>query len=162
MPDEQTAKLVAEAVLIPIYGTKFVGKEKPFKTISTNGMWIINIGPRSKLEDYIMLQIARKDGRVSIMNTGEREQKVVKRSEGLVPYSATAVLIAEAVSTPIYGQDSVRLERPFEAVGKGRMGCAGHPQAAVPDKVFGVTKGGVGLVELSREDACVFRVTHGK
>jgi len=91
VPDEQTAKLIAKAIWVPIYGTKFV-KENRFKCTSTNGMWVIDIGSRNNLEDYVILRISRHDGRVSIGNTGEGDQKSVRPSDGLVPNSPTAVL----------------------------------------------------------------------
>ena len=46
---------------------------------------------------------------------------------GFVPDQQTAVLIAEAVLTPIYGHEHIESERPFTARLEGnRLDCARH------------------------------------
>jgi hypothetical protein len=39
---EQTAKTIAEAVLIPIYGKENIDKQKPFKIQLKDNTWIVN------------------------------------------------------------------------------------------------------------------------
>lgn len=41
VPSEQTARTIAEAVLVPIYGKDNISRQKPFKTKITGDIWII-------------------------------------------------------------------------------------------------------------------------
>jgi len=41
VPDATTAQIIAEAVLIPIYGKETVLSERPFKAILKGNFWII-------------------------------------------------------------------------------------------------------------------------
>jgi hypothetical protein len=66
-----------------------------------------------------------------------------------VPDSRTAVRVAEAVLVPVYGEDTVKKERPFTAKLKGdvwtvegTMYCAGPDGKLVP----GICPGGVAVV----------------
>jgi len=77
-----------------------------------------------------------------------------------VPDSDTAVKIAEAVLVPVYGKKQVESERPFRAKLKdgvwtvrGTLHC---PDAAE------VCTGGVAVVEISKKDASVISMRHGK
>lgn len=74
---------------------------------------------------------------------------------GYVPDAETAIRIAEAVSTPIYGQAQIQREKPFHAVlSKGVWTVTGTlPRGKA---------GGVALAEISRKDGRVLRVIHGK
>ena len=74
---------------------------------------------------------------------------------GFVPDDRTAIQIAEAVLTPIYGAEAVKHERPFTASLKdGVWTVVGSlPRGGV---------GGVALVEISRKDGRVQRVSHGR
>jgi hypothetical protein len=74
---------------------------------------------------------------------------------GFVPDEQTAVQIAEAVLTPIYGADTIKRERPFTATLKdGVWTVVGSPQ--------GGAFGGAALVEISKKDGRIERVTHGR
>lgn len=75
--------------------------------------------------------------------------------DGFVPDGATAKSIAEAVAIPIYGEQAIKRQRPYVA--------------RLSNDVWTVTGslptgevGGVFLVEVSKDDARVIRVTHGK
>jgi hypothetical protein len=41
VPLETTAKQIAEAVLVPIYGQKLISAQKPFKVVLKDGVWIV-------------------------------------------------------------------------------------------------------------------------
>ena len=41
VPDSTTAVKIAEAVLIPVYGTEQVQAERPFKAVLENAVWTI-------------------------------------------------------------------------------------------------------------------------
>ncbi len=76
-------------------------------------------------------------------------------ASGFVPDSATATRIAEAVLIPVYGQEQVAAERPlFCALSGGVWTCRGRLAAG---KV-----GGVAEVQISKRDARILRMTHGR
>ena len=74
---------------------------------------------------------------------------------GFVPDEQTAIQIAAAVLTPIYGEEAVKHQRSFAATLKdGVWTVVGAlPHGAV---------GGVAPVEMSSKDGRVLRVTHGR
>ena len=163
VPDKDTAVRVAEAVLIPIYGTELTFKEKPLTAVLTNEMWIIKNNSRPNSETNIILRISKKDARISLVNAAKHALQASRRGQGVVPDATTAARIAEAVLTPIYGQELVSHERPFKSVLKEKVWIVqGTLHQGLMDRFFGPTKGGVGIVELSREDAAILRVSHGK
>jgi len=98
----------------------------------------------------------------------------VRPTEGFVPDSATAVVIAEAVLIPIYGKERIQSERPFTATLKddvwsisGTLHCpapntgdisGAHPKA----RAFQNCMGGVATVEISKVDAHIISMIHGK
>lgn len=74
---------------------------------------------------------------------------------GFVPDSSTAVRIAEAVLTPVYGATVVENERPFSAsLLRGVWTVRGNIQHGVP--------GGVAMVQIAKTDGRILRMTHGK
>jgi len=83
---------------------------------------------------------------------------------GYVPDSTTAVKIAEAVLAPVYGEKHIESERPFTATLKngvwtvtGTLHC--------PDGKGGTTMvcdGGVAEVRISKDDARISFMSHGK
>ncbi|HEY7895907.1 MAG TPA: NTF2 fold immunity protein [Gemmatimonadaceae bacterium] len=74
---------------------------------------------------------------------------------GFVPDSLTAVRVAVAIWTPIYGEKQIASEGPYRAVLRGDVWTVtGHlPLGYV---------GGGAEAELSRRDARILRVGHGK
>jgi hypothetical protein len=75
--------------------------------------------------------------------------------DGFVPDEETAVRVAEAILAPIYGQGNIDRQKPLKAVFK--------------DGVWTVTGtlpsgkvGGVAVIEISKADARVNRVSHGR
>jgi NTF2 fold immunity protein len=88
--------------------------------------------------------------------TMSAEQKHrVKRAAGFVPDGATAVKIAEAVLVPIYGEAQIARERPFHATLNGKTWVV---RGTLPPGDVG----GVALAEISKEDARILRISHGK
>lgn len=74
---------------------------------------------------------------------------------GFVPDEKTAIDIAKAIWSPIYGEEKIKKEKPFHAV--------------LSDNVWTVTgtlpkglKGGVAIVEIAKEDGRILYVSHGK
>ena len=80
--------------------------------------------------------------------------------EGFVPDSATATRIAEAVWIPIYGEKHIRDERPYVARLNGDVWrVVGSFPPAPPGQMW---LGGRALVEISKRDGRILRVSHGK
>jgi hypothetical protein len=85
-------------------------------------------------------------------------------ASGYVPDSKTAVKIAEAVLVPVYGEKQIRSELPLTATLKngvwtvtGTLRC--------PDGKGGTTTscdGGVAEVRISKNDARILYMLHGK
>jgi len=82
-----------------------------------------------------------------------------KPESGYVPDSRTATMIAEAVLVPVYGEKQIESERPFTAKLKdgiwtvtGTLRC---PDGRVCD-------GGVAEVRISKDDARILYMLHGK
>jgi hypothetical protein len=76
---------------------------------------------------------------------------------GAVPDARTALVIAKAILTPIYGEE-LRGEEPFRATLKGdrwtvqgTLNCGGR-----------FCKGGVAEIEIAKSDGRVVSISHGK
>jgi NTF2 fold immunity protein len=83
---------------------------------------------------------------------------------GYVPDSATAVQIAEAVLVPIYGKKQIESEKPFTATLEGDVWTVGGTLRCPDGKGGTTTKcdGGVAVVKISKMDARILFVIHGK
>jgi hypothetical protein len=80
--------------------------------------------------------------------------------DGFVPDSATAVAIAVAVWTPIYGASRIASERPYSAtLEDGIWTVLGSLPEAPPGYA---TVGGVALAEISKADGRILRISHGR
>ncbi|APV48322.1 hypothetical protein BWI17_00660 [Betaproteobacteria bacterium GR16-43] len=75
---------------------------------------------------------------------------------GYVPDAETAVQIAVAVWSPIYGREKIEQEKPYRAVLKGDV------WTVVGSLPSAYQLGGVAEIEISKKDGRVLRVTHGK
>ncbi len=73
---------------------------------------------------------------------------------GFVPDEATAIKIAEAVWTPIYG-DILKDGRPFHAK---LIGDVWHIEGSMPKDALG----GVAEAEIAKADGKILRVSHGQ
>lgn len=74
---------------------------------------------------------------------------------GYVPDAATAIKIAEAVWLPIYGEETLKDERPFTArLVKGVWVVEG----TLPKDLVG----GTAYAEISKETGCILNVMHFK
>lgn len=75
--------------------------------------------------------------------------------EGYVPNAQTAIQIAVAVWSPIYGAKKIQDEKPFTAkLAKGVWIVEG----SLPKG----WKGGVAIAEIAKSDGRILRVSHGK
>jgi hypothetical protein len=83
---------------------------------------------------------------------------------GFVPDSKTAIAVAEAVLIPVYGKNQIESERPFRATLQNDVWTVGGTLRC-PDGKGGVTTqcdGGVAIVTISKKDARVLSMIHGK
>jgi hypothetical protein len=72
-----------------------------------------------------------------------------------VPDNITAIKIAEAVWTPIYGREAIEKEKPFEAT----LECQVWTVKGTLPKGFA---GGVAVARISKRDGKIIEVFHGK
>ena len=62
--DEETAKKIAEAVWLPIYG-KGIEKEEPFVAVLNNGVWTVRgTLPKNYMGGVAEIQISKDDGKI--------------------------------------------------------------------------------------------------
>lgn len=80
--------------------------------------------------------------------------------EGFVPNEETAIKIAEAVLVPIYGIEEIKQEQPL--VAKLKRGVWVVSGTIHPDSSGAITKGGTAVIEISKADGRILRVSHGK
>jgi hypothetical protein len=87
----------------------------------------------------------------------------------LVPDKATAIKIADAILAKMYGEKTIRRERPLVATLEGDVWTVqGTFKPPVPPGTSKNNlasldaKGGVALIEISKSKGCILRVTHGK
>jgi hypothetical protein len=78
-----------------------------------------------------------------------------KPKDGFVPDTVTAIWIAEAVLSSIYGEEKIKSERPFKATLKNDVWTV---EGSLPEG----WRGGVAIVEISKQDGRILRVSHGK
>ena len=78
-----------------------------------------------------------------------------KPAAGYVPDAATAIRIAVAVWGPIYGEKKIASEAPFRAVLNENVWTV---EGSLPKGHVG----GVAIAEISKIDARVLRISHGK
>ena len=72
VPDQTTAAILAETILKPIYGDENIDKQKPFKVILKNNVWII-LGtlPEGFMGGVAMIEISKKDAKVIRVSHGK-------------------------------------------------------------------------------------------
>ena len=86
---------------------------------------------------------------------GEAQEHSVTRTNGYVPDAKTAIKIAVAVWEPIYGEKQIAKEKPYKATLTNGVWV-------VEGTLHGASKGGVAVAEVSKSDAKILWVSHGK
>lgn len=82
------------------------------------------------------------------------QQHSYRPKDGFVPDEKTAIRVAEAVLTPIYGEKQIKSEEPFSAkLHSGTWIVSGTIAEGV--------EGGVAEIKISKRDGTVISVTHG-
>ena len=75
---------------------------------------------------------------------------------GYVPDAATARKIAEAVWTPIYGKRDPGMGKPYEVILKDNVWTVEGVNTLPPGM-----EGGSAIIEISKMDGRILRVSHG-
>ena len=78
-----------------------------------------------------------------------------KPQNGYVPDAETAIKIAVAVWTPIYGKGSIERQKPYQATLRNGIW---YVTGSLPKN----TLGGVAEAEISRDDGRIIRIIHGQ
>jgi hypothetical protein len=84
-----------------------------------------------------------------------------KPKSGYVPDSRTAVQVAEAVLIPVYGEKQIESERPFTATLKNGVWTV-TGTFRCPEGTPASCAGGVAEVRISKDDARILYMLHGK
>lgn len=73
VPDENTANLIALAILTNIYGSKKINDELPFQVTLKNGVWIVEGAPlpENKAGGVVIIKLLKSDGRVLYVSHGK-------------------------------------------------------------------------------------------
>ena len=78
----------------------------------------------------------------------------VRPPEGYVPDGKTAIAIAIAVWTPIYGDKQIELQKPYVAkLYRNKWTVTGSTHGGL---------GGVAIAVIAKDNGAVIRVSHGK
>lgn len=92
-----------------------------------------------------------------------------KPADGYVPNQETAVKIAVAVWTPIYGKNEIENQAPYNVSLKNGIwtvtGSIPEAETTLDEngkKVIFVTVGGVALIQISKDDGRIIGVSHGQ
>ena len=92
---------------------------------------------------------------VSVILASASQKHSYVPPKGFVPDEKTAIRIAAAVWSPIYGEEEIRSEKPFVASLKSGVWTV---QGSLPKG----WDGGVAIAEISKSDGRILRVSHGK
>lgn len=92
---------------------------------------------------------------ITVPSTFAGDKHFYQPRDGFVPDETTAVRIAEAVLIPVYGEEKIKNERPFKAILRKDIWI-------VEDSLPEGWLGGVAIVEISKKDGRIYRMSHGK
>ena len=85
----------------------------------------------------------------------ETKQHNYRPAAGYVPNEETAIKIAVAVWSPIYGKGEIEKEKPYKAVLRDGIW---YVSGSLPADYVG----GVAEAEIAKEDGRILRISHGK
>jgi hypothetical protein len=87
------------------------------------------------------------------------DHKSIIREEGFVPDSTTAVNVAIAILSPIYGREDIELEKPFHAVLINGIWIV---EGTNEDRYTEGFVGGIAHIEIRKKDCKVMKVWHDR
>lgn len=159
LPDSQTALRVGTSVLTGVLGTEAVSTHAPFTALQIGESWHLS-GKVLPGWTYpaIILELARSDARVvrlAYSRGPDAEPVDFSPETGFVPDAATAIGVATAVLTPVYGPGPIERQKPLLAV--------------LTDDVWSVrgqladgALGGVASISINQRDGRIVRMTHSR
>jgi hypothetical protein len=72
IPDETTARAVAEAVLVPIYGKEHIEAQKPLTANLVRGVWHVRgVLPANMLGGVAVVEISKQSGEILRVSHGK-------------------------------------------------------------------------------------------
>ena len=77
VPNEQTAVRIAEAVLIPIYGSQHMKAERPYKATLENGVWEVR-GTLQPLSAKILPSIFTMKGGTAVVRIRQSDGQIIE------------------------------------------------------------------------------------
>ena len=96
---------------------------------------------------------------VTILYAAEAQHNY-RPATGYVPDEETAIKIAIAVWSPIYGKERLENEKPFNAILRNGIW---YVSGSLPKAEKGeIIVGGVAEAEIAEDDGRIIRVSHGK
>ena len=93
------------------------------------------------------------------LSYGSTEKHSATPAKGFVPDKETAITIAIAVWTPIYGKKQIEKQKPYRAK---LIDGVWFVQGTLNHSKKEIKVGGVAMAEISKTDGRIIRVSHGK
>jgi hypothetical protein len=106
------------------------------------------------MKKIIMLMGFSLVGISIVLVAGSRQRSYVP-PEGFVPNEKTAIRIAVAVWSPIYGEEKIEAEKPFVATLKNGVWMV---HGSLPKGLAG----GVAIAQIAKRDGRILQVSHGR
>ena len=91
----------------------------------------------------------------TVVYASDAQKHNYKPAMGYVPDQETAIRIAVAVWSPIYGKEQIEKEKPYKAILKNGIW---YVTGSLPEGWLG----GVAEAEINKESGCIIRISHGQ
>ena len=105
--------------------------------------------------DYLQEQKSNRTAQPKAHQTATDSSKGLPLNDVVVSSEQTAIQIAVAAWTPIYGKDNIERQKPYKAWLKDGIW---HVTGSLPENSIG----GVAIAEIRKSDAKIIRISHGK
>lgn len=90
-----------------------------------------------------------------VLYAAEAQKHNYKPASGYIPDEETAIKVAVAVWSPIYGKEQIDKEKPYKATLKDGIW---YVSGSLPEGWLG----GVAEAEIAKDDGRIIRISHGK
>jgi len=91
----------------------------------------------------------------TVVYAADAQKHNYKPAAGYIPDQETAIRIAVAVWSPIYGKEQIEKEKPYKAILKSGIW---YVTGTLPEGRVG----GVAEAEINKESGCIIRISHGQ
>lgn len=78
VPNEQTAARIAEAILVPIYGSQHVKAERPYNATLENGVWEVRGTLIQPLAAKILPSIFSRKGGAAVVRIRQSDGQIIE------------------------------------------------------------------------------------